>query len=339
MSTPARIAWVDYAKGICIVLVVMMHSTLGVEAAAGGESWMHGFVAFAGPFRMPDFFLLAGLFLARTVDRPWPTYVDRKVLHFAYFYVLWLLIQFAFKAPGMVVESGTAATFQLFALSFIEPFGTMWFIYALPIFFVVTKLVRNVPVWLVWLVAAALEMSDLTTGWLIIDEFADKYVYFFTGYAFAPAAFAFAERVADRPRAALAGLVGWAVVNAAAVWFGIAGAPIVSLALGLAGAGAVIAMSVLLLRLPVTDLLRYAGEHSLVIYLAFFLPMAVGRVVLLELDLIPDLGAVALIVTMGAVAAPLVLNWLVQATPIRFLFVRPEWARLRPRRTDLAPAQ
>ena len=27
---PERIDWVDYAKGICIVMVVMMHSTLGV---------------------------------------------------------------------------------------------------------------------------------------------------------------------------------------------------------------------------------------------------------------------------------------------------------------------
>ncbi len=27
-----RIDWVDYAKGFCIIFVVMMHSTLGVEA-------------------------------------------------------------------------------------------------------------------------------------------------------------------------------------------------------------------------------------------------------------------------------------------------------------------
>ena len=32
---PDRIDWVDYAKGICIVMVVMMHSVLGVELAAG----------------------------------------------------------------------------------------------------------------------------------------------------------------------------------------------------------------------------------------------------------------------------------------------------------------
>ena len=76
-----RVAWVDYAKGICIVMVVMMHSTLGVGAAAGGEGFFHAVVAFAKPFRMPDFFLLSGLFLSCVIDRDWRTYLDRKVVH------------------------------------------------------------------------------------------------------------------------------------------------------------------------------------------------------------------------------------------------------------------
>src|SRR5207247_1166787 len=87
---PTRIDWVDYAKGFCIVMVVMMHSTLGVEAALGREGFMHYLVAFAKPFRMPDFFLISGLFLARVVDRDWRGYADRKVVHFAYFYLLWV---------------------------------------------------------------------------------------------------------------------------------------------------------------------------------------------------------------------------------------------------------
>ena len=33
-ASAERVDWVDYAKGICIVMVVMMHSTLGVELAA-----------------------------------------------------------------------------------------------------------------------------------------------------------------------------------------------------------------------------------------------------------------------------------------------------------------
>ncbi len=57
-----RVDWVDYAKGICIVMVVMMHSVLGVELAAGQTGFMHALVSFAKPFRMPDFFLISGLF-------------------------------------------------------------------------------------------------------------------------------------------------------------------------------------------------------------------------------------------------------------------------------------
>ncbi len=114
MGHGQRVDWVDYAKGICIVLVVMMHATLGVEKAAGSEGWMHLFVVFAGPFRIPDFFLIAGLFLARTIDRDWPDYVDRKVLHFAYFYLLWLVIQLAvktrFSSPRSVREEPCNST-------------------------------------------------------------------------------------------------------------------------------------------------------------------------------------------------------------------------------------
>ncbi|HEY0570213.1 MAG TPA: acyltransferase family protein, partial [Enterovirga sp.] len=88
-----RVAWVDTAKGICIILVVMMHSTLGIGAEMGGEGFMHWVVAFAKPFRMPDFFLVSGLFLGRVIDRDWRTYGDKRVVHFVYFYLLWLLIQ------------------------------------------------------------------------------------------------------------------------------------------------------------------------------------------------------------------------------------------------------
>jgi uncharacterized membrane protein YcfT len=83
-----RVDWVDYAEGFCIVFVVMMHSTLGVGAATGQTGWLHHVVAFALPFRMPDFFMISGLFLALVIDRDWRTYLDRKVVHFAYFYLL-----------------------------------------------------------------------------------------------------------------------------------------------------------------------------------------------------------------------------------------------------------
>src|SRR6478672_631819 len=162
-SSRQRVDWVDYAKGFCICFVVMMHSTLGVEQALGQQGWMHALVAFAKPFRMPDFFMISGLFLAQVIARDWRTYLDRKVAHFAYFYVLWTAIQFAVKAPAFLHESGLAGMLWAYIESFWEPFGTLWFIYLLPVFFVVTKLARtlHVPVAAVWLVGAALEIAHI----------------------------------------------------------------------------------------------------------------------------------------------------------------------------------
>ncbi len=215
----------------------------------------------------------------------------------------------------------------------------MWFIYALPIFLVVTKLLRPVPVWAVWLAAAALEASDLHTGWVLIDEFAARYVYFFSGYVFAPYVFRFAEQVSAKTGLAIAGLVLWSLVNAAAVAAGISTAPVVSIALCLAGGLAVVSISVLLTRLSWTDALRYVGQHSLVVYVAFFLPMAATRVLLLRFGVIDDLGTMSAAVTLAGVAVPLVFHLLVRNTGARFLFERPGWARLRPASVRLAPAE
>src|SRR3954467_4228205 len=233
-TPPARIDWIDYAKGICIVMVVMMHSVLGVEAAAGETGFMHVLVAFAKPFRMPDFFLISGLFLSVVIDRDWRTYLDRKVVHFAYFYVLWVTIQFGFKAPSFAAESGWEHVGVLYLESFIEPFGTLGFIYLLPVFFVVTKATRRAPALAIWFAAAALEMLHVLTGWTVIDEFCARFVYFYSGYLLATTVFALSDRARTRPAVALAGLALWAPVNGGLVVLGFSEWPAISLALGLA---------------------------------------------------------------------------------------------------------
>jgi uncharacterized membrane protein YcfT len=335
-----RIDWVDYAKGFCIVMVVMMHSTLGVEAAAGREGFMHALVAFAKPFRMPDFFLISGLFLRLVIDRDWRTYVDRKVVHFAYFYVLWMTIQFAFKAPAFAAEHGALDTARFYLESFVEPFGTLWFIYLLPIFFVVAKVTRAVPPLAIWLAAAALEIAPIETGWTVIDEFASRFVYFYTGYVLARHVFALAAKAQARPLQAIVILLLWAVANAAFVYQGYAELPFASLALGLIGAAAVVRISALLAKGHVFRPLRYCGEHSLVIYLAFFLPMAATRAVLLKTGMIADIGLVSLIVTAAGVIGPLALFWLARGSRLDFLFRRPERFWLAPKhRLTLQPAE
>ena len=332
-----RIDWVDYAKGICIVMVVMMHSVLGVEKAAGDTGFMHAFVMFAQPFRMPDFFLISGLFLAVVIDRDWRTYLDRKVVHFAYFYVLWMTIQFGFKAPGFAAESGWRHVGFLYLESFIEPFGTLWFIYLLPVFFVVTKLSRSVP--------AARDLarrrragdgacqdrldSDrriLRTLRLFLFRLSVCFLRVRAVGSFAGKARAGADRIGAvgahqrRPRD-----VGISANGRWSRWRS-----------GFAGAGAIIVMGTLLARMQWLNFLRYCGEHSIVIYLAFFLPMAVTRTLLLKTGLIADIGMISLIVTVAGVAGAVVIWRLALALRADFLFERPEAFWIAPKKA--APA-
>jgi uncharacterized membrane protein YcfT len=291
---------------------------------------MHHVVEFARPFRMPDFFLISGLFLARVIDRDWRDYLDRKVVHFAYFYVLWVTTQFAFKAPIFAAEQGWRGVGLSYLEAFIEPFGTMWFIYLLPIFFVVIKLTRNVPWPAIWLVGAGMEMWHLNTGWTVIDEFTHRFVYIYTGYVFARQVFGLTATVQRRPTAALPGLALWGSINVALVAAGLADLPLISLALGFAGALAVTTVAALMAKSDLFRPLRYCGRNSIVIYLAFFLPMAATRIALPKTGVIADIGVISLVVTLAGVVGALRWFWAARGTPLHFLFQRPAWARLKP---------
>jgi uncharacterized membrane protein YcfT len=318
-----RVDWVDYAKGICIVMVVMMHSVLGVEIAAGQTGFMHLLVVFAKPFRIPDFFLISGLFLPLVIGRDWRTYLDRKVVHFAYFYILWVTIQFGFKAPSFAEEYGWAHAGLMYLESFIDPFGTLWFIYLLPIFFVVTKSSRRIPPLVIWIIAALLETAHVETGWTAIDEFCARFVYFYSGYLFSDTVFALSNRARANPAWALPGLALWAIVNGALVELGASEWPLISLALGLSGACAIVTIGTLLARAHWLTFLRFCGEHSIVIYLAFFLPMAATRTLLLHTGLIPDIGVVSLLVTVIGVVGALAVWRIALMANANFLFERP----------------
>ena len=85
--------------------------------------------------------------------------------------------------------------------------------------------------------------------------------------------------------------------------------PVVSLALGAAGGVAV----VLLDRAAVDGsggmrFLGYLGKNSIVVYLAFFLPMAVTRGVLLKFAPFLDIGTVSALVTIAGVCGPVILH-------------------------------
>ena len=75
--------------------------------------------------------------------------------------------------------------------------------------------------------------------------------------------------------------------------------------------------------------LTYIGSRSLYVFLAFFLPMAATRILLIRLGVTNgDLLTLACIVM--AVGMPLLAYRIVKDTPLALFFVRPQSFRLKP---------
>ncbi|HFQ16064.1 MAG TPA: acyltransferase, partial [Rhodobacteraceae bacterium] len=108
MNTSGRMNWVDMAKGISILLVVMMYAIYSTGRATGETGFMHYVIGFATPFRMPEFFLLSGLFLGNVIARDWRRFLDRRVVHYLYFYAVWASILIIVKVALFAGDPGRA---------------------------------------------------------------------------------------------------------------------------------------------------------------------------------------------------------------------------------------
>jgi uncharacterized membrane protein YcfT len=112
--------------------------------------------------------------------------------------------------------------------------------------------------------------------------------------------------------------------------------PVVSLVLGLAGACAIVTIGTLLAQVRWFNSLHFCGEHSIVIYLAFFPPMAASRTRLLKTTIIPDIGTTSLIVTIIGITGSLLIWRLALAVRANFLFERPDAFWIAPKRQAAA---
>ena len=349
-----RLSWVDSAKGISIILVVMMYSVFNVGQDAGGVGLFHYVIAFATPFRMPEFFLISGLFLSQVIKRPWARYADRRVLHYFYFYALWAVIHLVVKV-GIASHAPVEAA-QDIAWAVIEPYGVLWFIYLLAVYSAVTKLCYQfkIPHAAVLLVGTILEIgvtqhfgesgltiNGFTVRSYLVEQFCSYFVFFYAGYLLAPAIFRLVDWAMNHVWQSLILLFAWSAIEAILVFspgygvfpdhvdLGLAGLPGVRLTLAVAGAIALCVMGGLLSKVSFMDWLRWLGEHSLIVYLVFVLPMSFTRAALVKFHLAGSVTLASLLVMLVAIGFSVALYGLVQWTGRgKFLFERPAWAHI-----------
>ena len=327
----SRYAWVDFAKGFCIVAVVAMWiaGEMQGHVAKGQAGWLGYFVVFAKPFRMPDFFLISGLFLSQVIDRPWKHYLDTKVVHYLYFFVLWTLIVLpvtwllGHDAPASLGDAAASLLFHLY-----EPFGMLWFVMMLSVYFVATRLLRQVPVWILLPAAVLLHLFPLQTGIYHIDRFGMFFVFFYAGHVFASRFFALADWTLAHRRTAIAALLVWAVVNGALVKLALTEHLAINLLAGFMGISALVSIAALVSSHRWAGWLNTLGKNSIAVYLGFYLPMIIIVPALQASPVGRSPSLVATISMVSVIGLAVGAYHLFNRIGMRFLYDRPSWMRL-----------
>lgn len=137
-----RVRWIDAAKGVGIILVVVGHTLRGLESAnvlsfEGGFGQIDKAIY---SFHMPLMFLLSGLFIHKALIQSWPSYILKHTQRLIWPLILWTYIFFLCK----IVAGGAAnspVSWQNFPFVPLPPKEHFWFLWALFLGFLLIKLV------------------------------------------------------------------------------------------------------------------------------------------------------------------------------------------------------
>lgn len=299
-----------------------------------------------GPMRMPLFFLLSGLFAAKALSERWRLFADRRVWIMVWLFVLWVPIREiwlsmvpltsvghsgSIPAPNGVDPENWGPMLERIGLSVLGPESYLWFLYALALFAVLSKLTRKVPPVLQLLVAGAISvinpLAELGWPWTNISQ---TYFFYLLGMYGAP----WIHRIAQQRKP-------WILLGSLTVYISIAvwiqanhahfnlglGGPVRTI---LAVTGIIVAISALapVAHWRVLSWLNTIGSRTLPIFLMHIMVLATVTFVFdLVLPADPGLPLQPLILAGIAMALCIGLHKLLMSCGFSWLFVRPKWMR------------
>lgn len=331
-----RVRWIDNARGICILLVVLLH-TQGALTHVGIDLSNLGPVTVAlSTVRMPAFFLVSGLLAGSVIGRPRREFLSRRPVLFGYLYVVWSTIFIAtFVAIAAVGSAGVVGTAATRFREFLLLDGQLWYLAALVVYFVLARLTRTVPPWTQLSVAALLwqlvSFGIIPTWSWGVEHLISLYVFFLAGLYGRAMVLRWADRVRPAPVVVL--VVTWGAGLAVADSVDPDGR-LRSSVFPLLGVPILIGLAVLVGRCrPLSSGLQRVGATTLSIYVlhpvilaGFGAAVTVTGIRTVDLPMGPAL-VVGLVAASAVVAACLVVARLLR--PMPWLFALPARAVLR----------
>jgi fucose 4-O-acetylase-like acetyltransferase len=141
----SRLAWIDYAKGIGIALVVWGHVIRGLFNAniLPEMGFLSALDQGIYSFHMPLFFILSGLFVERSLRKSKQQFFIDKLQAIVYPYFLWSVLQSLLQiAAGSNTNASGIGLSTLLQLP-IQPIMQFWFLYVLFLYFIIYAGLRS----------------------------------------------------------------------------------------------------------------------------------------------------------------------------------------------------
>lgn len=306
MTSASRVAWLDAARGIGILLVVAGHAMGGLIDSPLGEHapWLRPAFFALYTFHMPLFFLAAGLFVDQRLTRDARAFRDNLWGQLAWPYFLWSIIQFSLiYALGRLVNTPVERYWPVIAALPWQPVSQFWFLHALFQMHLAALLLWR------WLGPAAFLMLAFSLRPLsmmlplpdIVRLAGYQLPFYGLGVVFGAAGLA--RAIADRPAAVrlallplAAGLIALALAQVATLRpdVDLATARAAGLAnlawsvpfvpVAFAGVAAVIALASLA-RGRVAATLAWLGQRSMAIFILHIMAVAGTRIIAIKLGL------------------------------------------------------
>lgn len=328
-ATGRRLDYVDVAKGIGIILVVYGHVVRGLVSAgiapAVGALQVVDYVVYTA--HMPLFFVLSGLFFARSYARGAGTFWRGRLTTILWPYLLWSLVQ----GSAQVVMSSSGATNTAMGWGRLAeigwaPISPFWFLYALFAANLLMALLRSLPIALVIAAAAAafFGVHALLGAGTVWDV---SYGFFYFACGVGVAQWRLLERLPDSPVRMAGALLLWGALALLAWDLGIPERlPVFATVAGIA---ALVMTAAWLARTPLRGLLVVLGECSMGIYVMHILAVVVARTVMVKLLGIDSLPVLIVLLTCVGVAGPCIAHLLAVRAGIGRLVGLPATPRLR----------
>ncbi len=324
-----RIAWIDTARGITMIMVVLLHTDVVAEAVGRASLPVTLFNSMLFPMRMPMFFLVAGLLAAGLLRRSAGEVLRRRVLHYAWLYALWFAlyallhrwVMGSFGPPEFRAYYNHTGTVPE---ALLVTWNNVWFLYALMLFFAVALAIRRLPLAAQGAIALLLALPGCFQlgaeyGLPVIDRFY-HFPYFILGIL-ATAPLRAAVPKLGRVRVLLPLLLAWLGLAAGAHVLRILRDPLVIATLSLLAVPAGLGMAAWLAdRLPrLAAPLQVIGRNTLGIYVLHTVTLRPLLTWWATTD-IPGILAIP-VLTLAALGLALALGKVLE--PVPFLFGLP----------------